>query len=558
MDAQRLPNPASTTQLQKQPITYERKYAGHGGRYAPYRPPVPQSTPSTVRGGEDEPRLVILPPRTSESREKDGGELTPQAAAAASKVSNKCANCGTTSTPLWRRGPKGEVICNACGLYLKARHTYRPTWLKQRRKQDTTEEEYAQNGAGGPAFGSFKTTDTGAVSPRDIAPVGQPRSTSPNPTIYPPSLESTSHAGAYMIMPGSGSSAVQRPETMHSSPDVRHMEIDSPSSRHEASAPNRFDDAATAAAVSSESQPARDQMQCVNCKTNKTPLWRRDFSGNPICNACGLYYKLHNAHRPVTMQRAVIKRRKRVPPTTTMVVSPYETTVWASEHKTGGMAGGGMRGNESLGSAAVRHGAEGSFALGPQVPSNSGVALPSLKSILPLESLTGAQHPVNQTIGSSDNTRNDPAVPLQNDRPMSSSLPDPSYGRPEVTTADIIRRTRAKLVEEISQLSNLLTEKRSLLLELDKAERLMPSEGAAQQQEQAEGRRVVGMAHQRKAPSALPSVEELRKDPARVLPPLFETVSPNGHHHQPPPSKTDPSAHIQQASALMTLASLCG
>ncbi|KAI8994603.1 hypothetical protein BDB01DRAFT_715635, partial [Pilobolus umbonatus] len=37
-----------------------------------------------------------------------------------------CSNCGTTTTPLWRRSPTGETICNACGLYLKARNTLRP------------------------------------------------------------------------------------------------------------------------------------------------------------------------------------------------------------------------------------------------------------------------------------------------------------------------------------------------------------------------------------------------------------------------------------------------
>ncbi|KAJ3124603.1 putative electron transfer flavoprotein subunit, partial [Irineochytrium annulatum] len=47
--------------------------------------------------------------------------------------SHVCSNCGCTSTPLWRRGLNNEVICNACGLYLKARNTYRPASLKKRR-----------------------------------------------------------------------------------------------------------------------------------------------------------------------------------------------------------------------------------------------------------------------------------------------------------------------------------------------------------------------------------------------------------------------------------------
>ena len=51
--------------------------------------------------------------------------------------------------------------------------------------------------------------------------------------------------------------------------------------------------------------------RCTNCSTSSTSLWRRDTVGAPVCNACGLYYKLHGRTRPVTWRRDVTTRRVR-------------------------------------------------------------------------------------------------------------------------------------------------------------------------------------------------------------------------------------------------------
>ncbi|KAJ2374682.1 hypothetical protein IW150_002969 [Coemansia sp. RSA 2607] len=50
---------------------------------------------------------------------------------------------------------------------------------------------------------------------------------------------------------------------------------------------------------------------CTNCSTTNTPLWRRDEKNNPLCNACGLYYKLHKESRPHTLKTDVIRKRQR-------------------------------------------------------------------------------------------------------------------------------------------------------------------------------------------------------------------------------------------------------
>ncbi|WAR58833.1 hypothetical protein PtB15_10B172 [Puccinia triticina] len=68
---------------------------------------------------------------------------------------------------------------------------------------------------------------------------------------------------------------------------------------------------AAASGPGSSGPPGTGGIQCLNCQTTETPLWRRDHEGRPLCNACGLFVNLHGTPRPAALSTGVIKRRNR-------------------------------------------------------------------------------------------------------------------------------------------------------------------------------------------------------------------------------------------------------
>ncbi|KAG0053333.1 putative electron transfer flavoprotein subunit [Gryganskiella cystojenkinii] len=199
-----------------------------------------------------------------------------------------CANCGTTSTPLWRRASDGQTICNACGLYYKARNLTRPPWLKRNmglKKNDAGEtDETDEAGARIAPSSSESSHILSAGGPDQDAKHGSESVNTTSTTAATTAADEKSKVVSDGTCPGEG-------------------ECNGQGGTHTCSGCPSFNQ---------QQQPSRQHLVCANCRTTTTPLWRRDSSGNTICNACGLYFKLHNVHRPVTMKRAVIKRRKRV------------------------------------------------------------------------------------------------------------------------------------------------------------------------------------------------------------------------------------------------------
>ena len=86
----------------------------------------------------------------------------------------------------------------------------------------------------------------------------------------------------------------------------------SPNTPPESAAPSRPGSANGLRGTSSDQNGGNGgPTTCTNCFTQTTPLWRRNPEGQPLCNACGLFLKLHGVVRPLSLKTDVIKKRNR-------------------------------------------------------------------------------------------------------------------------------------------------------------------------------------------------------------------------------------------------------
>ncbi|XP_071113436.1 transcription factor GATA-4-like isoform X2 [Haliotis cracherodii] len=140
-----------------------------------------------------------------------------------------------------------------------------------------------------------------------------------------------------------------------------------------------------------ESASRRVGLSCANCHTTTTTLWRRNNEGEPVCNACGLYYKLHGVNRPLAMKKDGIQTRKRKPKNLAKTKTPIKSEP-SDVKPASSPSAQSMHGNQNTHSPTPPNGMNGSMS-NLLVPNGTLTSLSPSQS----ESNTSLSSPVSLT-----------------------------------------------------------------------------------------------------------------------------------------------------------------